>query len=117
MTNEEANFIMHSGKKGMRWGVRSATRSAAIKTARKDSGNNGLGIKGLLRKDPNSQAIKKARASGNIALEKKLTVKQQSDRAVSTLLTGKEKAAAVLLAVGIVAVQTIGPKVAAKAIK
>ncbi len=24
MTNEQANFIMHAGKKGMKWGVRSA---------------------------------------------------------------------------------------------
>ncbi len=34
MTNEEANFIMHAGKKGMKWGVRMKQRNEAIRTAR-----------------------------------------------------------------------------------
>jgi len=108
VTNEEANFIMHAGKKGMKWGVRSAVRSQAIKTARRDSGNTGIiGLKGILGKDPNNQAIKKARATGNTALEKKLIVKQQSDRAVSSLLTGKETAAVIIGSVGFVAISEI----------
>jgi len=66
MTNEEANYLMHAGKKGMRWGVRNQSpRTQSVLAARKTAMGSIIPKKGnLLGRSPDQLRVRDLKKSG-----------------------------------------------------
>lgn len=126
MTNEEANFIMHAGKKGMKWGVRNTinrarvgikNRDSAIIEGRKNSSRDrqGLyGLKELVGQSPNQKATRAAKANYKATPEYKkfqeFKNKKSNDRYNSNLYTSKEAVGLILAYAGGAAIGALSVK-------
>lgn len=113
MTNEEANFIMHAGKKGMRWGVRKQSpRTQSVLAARKTAMGPILPKKGnLLGRSPDQLNVRNLKKSGASKSDIYAAKKKRDENWVeANKILGRDVAAALAIGIGAVTISSIMEK-------